>query len=390
MRLPVVPDVSTKDGVSNKNARLINALKESNSRGDKAVVRPGLSLDVQASGIGNGLVSFNNTLVSVYGATLGEVVQSGTGIYGSWTRVTGVLPSGSLISATYGHGNFIATNGTSFFKSAGGISWTAVASPGTNGWALCSDGTNFIAVGVNDGKIYLSTDNAASWALVYTISAVLPLNSIPVHFDGTYFLVGIDDDDGNCGLVRSADGSSWSVVGSGLPDIGQITSFATGGGVTFAAIPTHDGWRSVDNGSTWTAATFDPDYITYGNGTFIGNYGNDIYETISGLLPSFVGTVPYGTVNLGISFDGSNFIYSTFGGYLNDGDYGISADASTWVIQSDSSGATAPISILSTGNGVVIAGNTSNEILVLNGFGTVINTLGTVTNERFDFAQSPL
>jgi len=79
MRIPVNPQVSTKDGVSAKNARLTNCLKESKKGGDKAVVRPGLVLDAQASGVGNGLVVFNNELVSVYGATLGLNTVAGSG-----------------------------------------------------------------------------------------------------------------------------------------------------------------------------------------------------------------------------------------------------------------------------------------------------------------------
>jgi len=79
MRLSVVPNVSTKDGTSNKNARLTNMLKESKKTGDKAVIRPGLVLDAQASGIGNGIVSFNGELVSVYGATLGLNTEIASG-----------------------------------------------------------------------------------------------------------------------------------------------------------------------------------------------------------------------------------------------------------------------------------------------------------------------
>jgi uncharacterized membrane protein len=75
MRLPVTTQISTKDGTTNKNARLTNCLKESKKGGDKAVIRPGLVLDAQASGIGYGLVVFNNELVSVYGATLGIGVE---------------------------------------------------------------------------------------------------------------------------------------------------------------------------------------------------------------------------------------------------------------------------------------------------------------------------
>lgn len=71
MRLPVTPQISTKDGVSAKNARLTNCLKETTKRGDMAVIRPGLVTQAEATGVGGGLVAFNNELVSVYGATLG-------------------------------------------------------------------------------------------------------------------------------------------------------------------------------------------------------------------------------------------------------------------------------------------------------------------------------
>ncbi len=77
MRLPVVPQISTKDGTSNKNARLTNCLKESKQGGEKAVVRPGLEDAATSVGNGNGLVVFNNELVSVYGATLGIGVDEG-------------------------------------------------------------------------------------------------------------------------------------------------------------------------------------------------------------------------------------------------------------------------------------------------------------------------
>lgn len=73
MRLPLVPQLSTKDGISNKNARLTNVLKESSSSGEKAVVRPGVNLLATTTGNGRGLVAFNNELVSVYGANLAVV-----------------------------------------------------------------------------------------------------------------------------------------------------------------------------------------------------------------------------------------------------------------------------------------------------------------------------
>lgn len=71
MRLPLVASLSTKDGVSNKNARLTNTLKETTASAEFAVVRPGLSLNATATGVGQGLVVFNDELISVYGTTLG-------------------------------------------------------------------------------------------------------------------------------------------------------------------------------------------------------------------------------------------------------------------------------------------------------------------------------
>ncbi len=70
MRLPVTPQISTKDGTSNKNARLTNCLKESKQGGEKAVVRPGLELNDTYSGIGNGLIPFDGRLLVIYGDTV--------------------------------------------------------------------------------------------------------------------------------------------------------------------------------------------------------------------------------------------------------------------------------------------------------------------------------
>lgn len=70
MRLPVLPQLSTKDGLSNKNARLTNCLKESKKSGDMAVVRPGLELNDTYSGIGNGLIPFDGRLLVIYDDTV--------------------------------------------------------------------------------------------------------------------------------------------------------------------------------------------------------------------------------------------------------------------------------------------------------------------------------
>lgn len=63
MRLPVTPQLSTKDGISDKNARLTNCLKEVRQTGELAQVRPGLSVATDYAGLGNGLIAFDGRLL---------------------------------------------------------------------------------------------------------------------------------------------------------------------------------------------------------------------------------------------------------------------------------------------------------------------------------------
>jgi len=108
-RLPVVANLNTKDGVQNRNARLTNALKETSKAGDKAVVRPGLVLDAQSSGVGNGLVVYNNELVSVYGATVGVGISESASADVSYAMNIGMV-SGGIIGNS---GKFIAVGNQS-------------------------------------------------------------------------------------------------------------------------------------------------------------------------------------------------------------------------------------------------------------------------------------
>lgn len=63
MRIPLTPQISTKDGLSNKNARLFNMLKEASKTSEKAVIRPGLVLSNSYTGIGSGLIVFDGRLL---------------------------------------------------------------------------------------------------------------------------------------------------------------------------------------------------------------------------------------------------------------------------------------------------------------------------------------
>ena len=66
MRLPLVSDIDSRDGTSNKDARMSNALKESENGVDYAATRPALALIADTTGNGNGMF-FLDTLITIFG-----------------------------------------------------------------------------------------------------------------------------------------------------------------------------------------------------------------------------------------------------------------------------------------------------------------------------------
>lgn len=68
MRLPLIPGVESRDGTSNKDARMTNALKETENGVDYAGVRPALGLVADTTGNGNGMF-FLDTLIVVFGTS---------------------------------------------------------------------------------------------------------------------------------------------------------------------------------------------------------------------------------------------------------------------------------------------------------------------------------
>ena len=111
MRLPITPQVSTKDGTSNKNARLTNCLKEAKKSGDKAVIRPGLVLSDTYSGLGNGLIEFDGRLLVVYDDTVTDVVEDSF----PWPLDSDPWASGT----TYDFGDAVWYNGNMWFSTEG-------------------------------------------------------------------------------------------------------------------------------------------------------------------------------------------------------------------------------------------------------------------------------
>lgn len=70
MRLPFASELDSRNGVTNKDSRLTNALMERDEATTYAAVRPGLSTIATYSGAGNGLSVLGGQLIRVYGNTL--------------------------------------------------------------------------------------------------------------------------------------------------------------------------------------------------------------------------------------------------------------------------------------------------------------------------------
>lgn len=232
MRLPVTVSLSTKDGTSNKNARLTNCLKETTKRGDKAVVRPGLVLEAEGSGVGGGLVAFGDELVSVYGTTLGFVAQG----VGTWTG-----PSATSYDAL-------------------GDPYYLVSPPAWDGtkWLARIFNTNTSEYIIND-----STDGVNfNYLAAYPGDNTLPAKGLQSFFgnwyvqDNTVYMTSV--------WMSSNSGASWTAI-SVLPFFAasQLVFFYSLGGDLYAQnTTTGDTAKSTDQGATWGASYSNP--LIYG------------------------------------------------------------------------------------------------------------------------------
>lgn len=124
MRFPVAPELISRDGVSNKNARMTNVVKD----GAKASVRPGLAVNAEYEGIGAGLISFGQSVFPIYGGTLFtpdgtiDIATGGPAVPPAWDA-SYTYPAGFLV--TYGGGTWRAvTPVVGAFPTAG--DWTVV------------------------------------------------------------------------------------------------------------------------------------------------------------------------------------------------------------------------------------------------------------------------
>ena len=135
MRLPVTPQLNTKDGTANRNARLTNMLKESSKAGDKAVIRPGLVASDSYSGVGSGLIPFDGRLLVIYDDTVYD-----TELVDSLPWPLDALPWDA--GTTYYYGDVVLCGGVIKFSMADGNIGNACNAAGSQYWAYSAPLTN--------------------------------------------------------------------------------------------------------------------------------------------------------------------------------------------------------------------------------------------------------
>lgn len=342
-RLSVIPNVSTKDGTANKNARLTNMLKETRKSGDMATIRPGLVLDVQASGLGNGLVSFHDELVSVYGSTVG--VGSG----GDWTKV----------SSEIGNSGNVYTNGSWAFnlaigkRSSDGTTWAAYGNSGAlpeAGSSRIPIGSDWYGIQASVPRVVKSTDNWDNWTAVANLPA-----------------------------------GAWAGTGGTL-------AYANS---TLYAYDGDDVWQSSDLGLTWGSSQ--PAVCGFSNGAYPFYEGGTLY-----LFDATNRIVDYSTDFVNFTEVVMNTSVRSIGYYSAGLFYGYCfypGDGRIFTIPANNLSATPTIigtvspDLVGSGyyQGVPFFVNNTLYVWGVDGiYARSIPTVGTVSGANFDFAESPL
>ena len=405
MRIPVVPQISTKDGVSAKNARLTNCLKESKSGGDKAVIRPGLVLDAVASGVGNGLVVFDNQLVSVYGATLGFGVIPGVD---GWTLVPDVVNSAGGSSICFGNGLFYIVDAGGYFFTTTNL--TDVVERTATGYVSVMTGNSLAAgsglvcfiTGTSDGgngaDVLWSDDDGDTWNFEPDAINGLVDSSITnatLFFTGTRFYASVADQSDDMTTWSSSDRVTWNQEAAIIGDAVFPTSFASGLGYLYA-ITNFGCAYSTDDGESWTAhptlnASRDVANMVLSNSTLVafGDIGGTpyLYRSTDGI--TFSETSMASVVGAG----GSPSILSITSDALvltiYQVDYYTSTDdGASWTANVDSSGAIWQRNAYGGGYTISLEQSTTSASVLGAPTNGSIPALTTITGSNYDFAQS--
>lgn len=407
MRLPLTAQISTKDGLSNKNARLTNCLKEVKKSGEKAVVRPGLSLDAQASGVGNGLVVFNNELVSVYGATLGFGVEEATDETITLKNIAGV----QLLGIIEFGGEYLCHSADMLYRTSDFVTFTPLLAASTY------DVGNFATDGTTaHGYFYnLNTDDegflSVNTSFVASEAAVLGWGNERIIYGGGKYVANRS----TTKSATSSDGITWveGTATSALTDV----AYAYGNGIyvrTGLDFPGSTGLyaQTSSDGLLWSAAVLiklapvtsgtysSTRRFVFANGVFMYVGLDLIAKSTDGVTWSVTFPFPYNFAGYGVDYSSGLDEWVAVGEYDYYSDIHTKMkstnNGNTWIDFGETSyNGIAYNGVLGHSSGFVTFGSTvvsgaANNIEVISaGAAGTIPALATITGDHYDFAQSP-
>lgn len=410
MRIPVVGNVSTKDGSSNKNARMTNVLAEEKQGKSFAAVRPGLSQFATGSGDGNNLVCFNGNLINIYGNTVYQAVPSGgTGAEYS----INYLPVADHWNHVIWNGSkFCAVGNTYSATSEDGLTWEYGSMPFNAWWgSVAWNGTIFCAVmwGLSGSSPYVHAGATSTDGLTWT-ARELPTTdeedengNSHIASNGTLFVTAAYDAGAN--FYTSTDGITWTARTAPASFAGYGGLFAYGGG-TFVALNAHLGTTyatTSTDGIIWTAATTPsitlPGSTNYAklvfiNGLFVAINSTQFQYSTDGItwnVNSYGSTIWSGA----IEWDGEKYVIFGSEPVAGGADCSMlsSSDGVTWEESSIPEGWM--FSAASNGTNIVVVGTAESyvttDIHLINIADPTytLESIGTMTDGYFDFALIP-
>lgn len=268
MRLPIASPLVSRDGAANKDARLTNMLKESDGGRELAVTRPGLNLQVDLSGVGNGLVVFNDELIGVYGTT--------AYLLSPFETISGVMPTaGSFWAAPVWNGTVycsVAASTAYAAISTDGKGWRRTSLPVSRGWCAVEwNGSVFCAIAGNVATDKCATSpDGITWT-ERTMSSTHAWSEIA--WDGTAFCATVAD---STVAAVSADGVTWSDVTLPSESHGGICSIDNTLLVSPKRYQASDFVSiSADQGATWSQVAISG--LNTNNGYSFGVFGDRVF-----------------------------------------------------------------------------------------------------------------
>ena len=236
MRLPLVSELDSRDGESNKDARLTNVLKETDEGGDLACVRPGLEAAAIVAGDGGGLVCFNGDLISIFE----DNIYQYSGGLGSQPTLAGT-PESTVFNKCSANGGVIVGSDYATYETNVPIKWTQ-----SDGVVELSDKRGESNGVSSNGSVIVGTVNISPNTTVYNAfrwtqaTGMVILGTLPTG--NISYGVGVSGD-GNV-VVGKANatvaysnyrGFSWTPSG-GMVNLGTL-----GGDVSEAYACSYDG-----------------------------------------------------------------------------------------------------------------------------------------------------